>query len=124
MEYNVHVLARTYVKGFYKFITEHTTIKSSQEAYNLLMYAVKKLYGLESIEYSTSIEKYGSSCIKYLSKLKGTVKKPKNVDRDMASSIVDLCGAYAVTMDLLIAKHISNGRIVRVTPYNEAEDDD
>lgn len=110
-KYNMFIISRLYLKSFYKFLVEKTNIRSSKESYNLFMYSIKKLYDLETVEYSESINKYGKDCIKYLSNTSGTPNNKENISYEDRVRLVSVCEGYVQATGLLTYNTIKNGRI-------------
>lgn len=103
MVYNLKRLSTTYVRGFREYVKiKELNGWSNEQQYNLLSYAICKLYGLESSAYSKGTSKYGRSCAKYLSSLKST---PKHIDKIPFAERVELvCMVQAYFVSLFLAK--------------------
>lgn len=101
MKYNYNDLARTYVRGFYKFILEYTDIKNRTEAYLLFRYSLKKIFNIEVSEINEAVLKYGDRCVSYLKSLKGTPKSVENISFEDRVHLFDYCEIYLVTINML-----------------------
>lgn len=103
MVYNLKRLSVTYVRGFREFIkVKELTDWSNEQQYNLLSYAICKLYGLESAAYAKGTARYGISCKNYLSSLKST---PKHIDKIPFAERVELvCMVQAYFVSTFLAK--------------------
>lgn len=110
-KYNLFIVARLYLKGYYQFLIKNTNIRKSSDAYTLFMYSVKRLYELESVEYNDSVDKYGEECVKYLDKIPETPKNKKKVSFEDRVRIVSICEGYAKATNILTRKYITNSRI-------------
>lgn len=110
-KYNIFIISRLYLKSYYKFLITETNITRTDDAYSLFMYSMKKLYGLEAIEYSSYIEKYGDKCISFLKNLPDTPKNKVRVSYEDRVRIINLCEGYAQLTGVLSAKVIANGRM-------------
>lgn len=109
--YNIFIISRLYVKRYYKFLIEETNIKKSDDALGLFMYSIKKVYGLDTVEYSKAIDRYGKKCIKYLQETPDTPKNKKNVPFEDKVRLVSVCEGYATMTDILSNKVIRNSRV-------------
>lgn len=110
-KYNIFIVSRLYLKNYYKFLITETNIIKSDDAFSLFMYSMKKMYGLEAIEYSSYIDKYGDSCIEYLKNLPDTPKNKMRISYEDRVRIVSLCEGYAQLTGVLSNKVIANGRM-------------
>lgn len=107
-KHDIFRLSRLYLKSYYKFLVSYTDIVSGDEAYSLFMYSIKKLLGLEAIEYNDSIDRYGDKCVEYLGGIEGT---PSNdIDYFDKLNIVNVCEGYAKATGMLSSISIMNGR--------------
>lgn len=104
MKYNYNELARTYVKGFYKFIVGYTNISNKEDAYILFRYSLRRLYGLEANEVNEAVLEYGDKCIEYLRNLKGTPKNIFKISWIDRVHLFDYCETYLVTINILFWK--------------------
>lgn len=111
--YNIFIIARLYLKNYYKFLITNTDITDSEEAISLFMYGMKKIYGLDTVEFNASIGKYGAECIKALTKTKNTPKKKdiKDISFEDRVRIVSVGEGYAKVIGLLTTEAIKNSRI-------------
>lgn len=109
--YNLFIISRLYLKNYYKFIIDNTNIVKSSDAYLLFMYSVKKMYGLESIEFCDAISKYGEECIKYLEATPDTPKNKKRISFEDKIRVVSVCEGYAQATGILTRKYIKNSRM-------------
>lgn len=101
MKYNYNELARTYVKGFYKFLIQCTNIWDKEEAYILFRYSMHKLYDLEVNEISGSVLIYGDTCVEYLKNLKRTPKDISKISWEDRVHLFNYCETYLVTINIL-----------------------
>lgn len=111
--YNFFIISRLYLKNFYKFLIQKTDINNAEDAFSLFMYSMKKIYSLDTFEYSLSIEKYGDECIKILKSTKGTPtdKDIRNISFEDRVRVVSVCEGYASAIGLLTAETINNSRM-------------
>lgn len=108
--YNIYIVSRLYLKNYYRFLLNETNVRKSSDAYDLFMYSIKKIHGLESVEYCGAISKYGNACIKALENTENTPKNKKNLPYEDKIRVVSLCEGYAQVTGLLSQKAILNGR--------------
>lgn len=94
MKYNYNSLARTYVRGFYKFILERTNISKKEDAYILFRYSLKKVYGIEASEINGAVLQYGDKCIEYLSNLPDTPRNVSKISFEERVHLFDYCETY------------------------------
>ena len=109
--YNIFIISRLYLKRYYNFLIKETKIRKSSDAYTLFIYSVKKLYGLESVEYCRAIDKYGDGCVKYLEATPDTPQNRKKLSFEDRVRIVSVCEGYAQATGILSYKYIKNGRL-------------
>ena len=109
--YNIFIISRLYLKRYYNFLIKETKIRKSSDAYTLFVYSVKRLHGLESVEYCNAIDRYGSQCIKYLEGTPDTPKNRKRLPFEDRVRIVSVCEGYAQATGILSYKYIMNGRL-------------
>ena len=109
-KYNIYIVARLYTKSFYKFLITETNVRSTNEANLLFVYSLKKMYGLDTIEYCSAINKYGGSCIECLSNVKGTPKNKEKVPYEDKVKLVSVCEVFVNVTGLLSYKAISGRR--------------
>jgi len=119
MRHNMNIMARTYLKQYYRFLTRFTNIVTSIEAYSLYKYAIKTLYGIEVTEYSENINKYGEDAVDYLSRVCISRKEIDELSYEERIAIVNLCEAYSVLGDVLTYKSIKNGKLERAKNYKK-----
>lgn len=100
MKYNYNSLARTYVRGFYKFIVEYTNIWDREEAYILFRYSLKKVYGMEASEINEAVLQYGDQCINYLKDLPDTPKNINKISFEERVHLFDYCETYLMILFL------------------------
>lgn len=110
-KYNIFIVSRLYLKDYYRFILNETNISKSSDAFSLFMYSMKKLYGLDSIEYCDAIDKYGDKCIEHLKKTEGTPKVRSKISFEDRVRIVSVCEGYAHATNILTHKYITNNRL-------------
>lgn len=110
-KYNIFIISRLYLKSYYKFLITNTNIKKTEDAYSLFMYSMKKLYGLETYEYSSCIERYGDECIKFLNSTLDTPKVKNKIPYEDKVKIVSVCEGYAKAVGILTKEVIYNSRI-------------
>ena len=111
--YNIFIISRLYLKNYYKFLVTKTDITDSDEAFSLFMYGMKKLYNLDTMEFSDSISKYGDKCVDILRKTKNTPKK-KNIQElsfEDRVRVVSVSEGYAKVIGLLTSEAIANSRM-------------
>lgn len=112
-KYNIFIISRLYLKSFYNFLITETDIRSTKEAYSLFIYSVKKLYDLDTVEYSSAINEYGSACVEYLNNTPNTPVNKKKVPYEDKVRIVSVCEGYAQVTGLLTYRAINDGRVIR-----------
>lgn len=122
MKYCVNVVARNYLKGYYKFLVENGCVFSSVVSYKLFMHCIRVLYGFESSEWSEEIRKYSKRCIKYLRELGGVPRYPSKMSLEKRRGIVDLCDVYAVSTDLLTYKRLLDEKDLNCEVIDDGED--
>lgn len=110
-KWDINMLARTYVKGYYDFVVKYTNILSQERAYMLFEYAIKSLYGLEICNSNKDIIRFGDDCINYLSKLKNTPTKCDEIKFEDRVHLVDYCSMYFLAVGLISRRSIQNARI-------------
>lgn len=110
-KYNLFIISRLYLKSYYEFLIKDTNITKSSEAYLLFMYSVKKMYGLETVEFCDAISKYGEKCVKHLEATPNTPKNKKRVSFEDRVRVVSVCEGYAQATQMLTRKYIMNGRV-------------
>ena len=105
MVYNLKRLSITYVRGFKGFIKEKGLSDwPNERQYNLISYAICKMYGLEAGAYAGGTSTYGRSCTKYMSVLKST---PKHKDKiSFAEKVELLCMVQAYFVSTFIGKSV------------------
>lgn len=108
--YNIFVIARLYFRRYFEFLIKNTNINKQGDAINLFIYSLKRLYGVDAVEYSEAIAKYGDSCIKYLGSTPKTPKVPLRVMFEDKIRIISICEGYAKISGLLSARSIKCGR--------------
>lgn len=109
--YNIFIISRLYLRNYYKYIIENTDIVKEDEAYSLFIYSMKKLYDLDTVEYSNSIVKYGEECIEYLRNIPDTPKNKETLSFEDRVRLVSVCEGYAEATKILTRKVIKNGRL-------------
>lgn len=111
-KYNIFLVARLYLKNYYRFIVTKTKINKSDDAFTLFMYGMKKLYGIDTFEFGDVIKVYGESCIKTLKETEGVpYKKLKNASFEDRVKLVSVSEGYAKAIGLLTAEVIENSRV-------------
>lgn len=104
MKYNYNDLARTYVRGFYKFVVGYTNITNRVEAYVLFRYSLKKIYGMDPSEMNKAVLEYGDECVAYLKNLKGVPQKVDKISFEDRVHLFDYCETYLVSINMLFWK--------------------
>lgn len=99
MKLNIHSLARTYAKGFHKFLKYSKIGIKGEVMYSLFSYSIKSICGLEATEYNSEIRKHGSDCIAYLSRLKGTPKDLTKLSFEDKANLVSLSCVWVVVLE-------------------------
>ena len=112
-KYNIFIISRLYLKKYHKFLINNTDIESTEDAYSLFIYSMKKIYGLDTIEFSSCIMKYGEDCIKFIRETKDA---PDAKDLNCMSfedkvRVVSVCEGYAQAIGILSEEFISNSRV-------------
>ena len=110
-KYNIFIISRLYLKNYYKYLITKTNIRKSSDAYELFMYCMKKIYGLDVIEYNSAIEKYGDECIAILKNTEDTPRDVKDISFEDSVRIISVCEGYAKAIGLLTTEVIRNSRI-------------
>lgn len=96
MKLNIHSLARTYAKGFHKFLKYSKIGIKGEVMYSLFSYSIKSICGLEATEYNSEIRKYGDDCISYLKRLKGTPKDLEILSLEEKTNLISLSCIYVL----------------------------
>ena len=96
--YNIHVLARVYSKEFCKFLKRYKLKINENNAFELFVYSMKKLYNLEATEYNLEIRKYSEKCIIYLSKVKGIPADLRKSTLEERIDLIRCCKVYIVVI--------------------------
>ena len=95
MKYSVFDVARSYCEA-YRNLTAGYKLVDNDNGYNLFSYCMKTLYGIETNEYSPDIYRYAERCVKGLSKVEGTPRRPKKLKFESRLAVVNICqGMYA-----------------------------
>jgi len=110
-KYNIFIISRLYLKNYYKYLIAETDIRETDDAFDLFMYSMKKIYDLDVIEYNGDIERYGDNCIEVLKNTEGTPKEVKDLSFEDRVKIVGVCEGYAQAIGLLTTETIRNSRI-------------
>ncbi len=110
-KYNIFIISRLYLKNYYRYLIVETNIRKSSDAYDLFIYCMKKIYGLDVIEYNSAIEKYGDECIEVLKSTEDTPKDVKDLSFEDRVRVVSVCEGYAKAIGLLTTEVIKNSRI-------------
>ena len=110
-KYNIFIISRLYLKNYYRYLIVETNIRKSSDAYDLFIYCMKKIYGLDVIEYNSAIEKYGNECIEVLKSTEDTPKDVKDLSFEDRVRVVSVCEGYAKAIGLLTTEVIKNSRI-------------
>ena len=95
----MHSLARTYAKGFHKFLEYSKIDVKGEVMYSLFSYAIKSMCDLEVTEYNSEIRKYGTNCIEYLSNLKGTPRDLSKLSFEDKANLVSLSCVWVVVLE-------------------------
>ena len=109
--YNIFIISRLYLKRYYKFLVNETTVRKSDDAQKLFLYSMKKIYGLDTTEFGDVISKYSDKCIEYLKDTPNTPKDKSRVSFEDRVRIVSVCEGYIYASGLLTYKSIQGGRI-------------
>lgn len=105
MVYNLKRLSFRYIRGFNEFLRLHNLSDwTPEQRYNLLSYAVSRLYGLESSVYSRGTANYGRSCQKYLSLLERTPKRIDKIPFSEKVQLLSMVQAYYVSTIVVAGK--------------------
>lgn len=110
-KYNLFILARLYLKSYYRFLVKETNIKKSSEAHTLFIHSMKRVYRLESVEFCPAVDYYADKCIEYLNNLPDTPKNKNNISFEDRVRLVSICEGYAKLTSDLTHKCISNSRV-------------
>lgn len=110
-KYDIFIISRVYLRGYYNYLIKNTDINSTKEAYSLFMYSMKKLFNLETFEYSTYICKYGDDCVDFLDKLPGTPTNKNNISYEDRVRVISICEGYAKAVGILTREVINNSRL-------------
>lgn len=110
-KHNIFITSRLYLKNYYKYLISRTDIQKSDDAYDLFMYSMKKIYNLDAVEYSSAIEKYGEECIKALKETEGVPKVTNSVSFEDRVRLISVCEGYAKAIGLFTSEAIKNSRI-------------
>lgn len=100
MKYSICSIAKSYVRAFYRFVSVRPGTGYNSDRFDLFMYCIKTVCGLEVTEYSDIIRMYGDSCVRCLSEVKGVPKNIKELPLSDRLDIVSMCKAYSVFSDI------------------------
>lgn len=89
--YDIRDIAKRVVNAFLHFKLENKLQISDREAFDLLSYSVKSMYGMECEEYSDTTCEYGYSCSQMLKKTRGV---PKRLSLEDKTHLLDLIRGY------------------------------
>lgn len=112
--YNIFVISRLYLKRYYSFLIKKTKVDKTSDAYTLFLYSIKKLHGLEPVEYSETIDRYGNECVKYLNSTPNTPKNKSKLSYEDRVKITSVCEGYAQITGILTHRYIKNSRVEEV----------
>lgn len=104
-------MARKYVRAYYKFVGGRTNITSSVEAKELMLYSLKQLFNVSSVEYNKAIVRYGDDCVAYLKERKiceGCIGYEESIQ------LINICEGYADAIGILRHKSLVGSRLERV----------
>lgn len=110
-KYNIFVISRLYLRNYYRFVVDNTNIQKSSDALILFKYSIKKLYKLDTIEYSSVIDRYGEECIAFLKDTPDTPQVISKMSYEDRVRIVNVCEGYAVATNILTHRSIVNNRL-------------
>lgn len=118
MRYSIFSVARTYCEEFRK-VTSRMHLVDNDNGFTLFIYVMKKIYRLETNEYSKDIQRYADPCIQRLSNVDGVPKKPAKMSFEDRSKVVGACqGVYASL--LLVERGIIGVGVSRVVGINSS----
>lgn len=89
-KYNTLEVIQRYTRRFLLFMKENSLVyENKRDLYELFMYSLKSVFGVDAVEYNPLISIYGTQCTAYLMSTKNV---PKRLDLEDTTVLIEKIG--------------------------------